>query len=966
VAVKRTALLALLAPALLALPTARAAAGGFGFLPGTEGFEMIARAEGGAPDTVAGSHPYALTARVALNLTESPGEPGVPYPDGDLRDLHLELPPGLIANPAALPRCGLSDFLTPRSSPFEESRAGESCPDATQVGTVEIHAGLDGGTTRRFGVFNLAPPPGVPAQLGLAPFGEPIVLTSRVHFDPAGRYAPTLDTVNFPQSIHAYRLDLALWGTPWGASHDGERGDCLNETEPVFPWAKCSVGPPWMGHRPRAYLSMPTACEGPLVFRARATSWQQPGEAAAESSSPTGLGGCAELRFEPHPVAQLNDSKASSSSGFFFGLLNVDEGLTNPALRVASQARRAVVTLPEGATVNPSVGAGLGVCAPSQYAAETAFSPQGAGCPNASKIGDFTVETPLFEGQLEGAIYLAQPDDPTTRAAGAENPFDTLLAVYLVTRSPQRGILVKVAGKIVADPATGRLTATFDDLPQLPYEELAVHFRSGQRAPLVTPLGCGPAVTRIELTPWAAGAPVAHTTTASPIDSGIEGGPCPAGGTPPFSPGVVAGGVNSNVGSYTPYFVHLIRKDTEQEITSYSMVLPRGITAKLAGIPFCPDAAIAAARGMRGEEELAHPSCPAASRIGHTLTGYGVGAALTYAQGDVYLAGPYHGRPLSVVTIDAATVGPFDLGTIVIRSAFEVDPITAQLRIDSRASDAIPHIIAGIPLRLRDIRVYMDRPEFTRNPTSCEPSQLVSTLTGSGARYDDPSDDSSAIVSEHFQLLNCTAIGFKPKLGLRLRGGSRRGAYPALRAVFAARPGDANLERIGVTMPHSEFLAQNHIRTVCTREQFAVEACPSGSVYGSAVAYTPLFDEPLRGPVYLRSSSHRLPDLVASLRSGAIQIVLAGKIGPAKHGIRAFFGGLPDAPIDRFVMRMRGGHRGLLVNSTNICVNPPLATVKALGQNSRGAIFRSRLRGQCRKTKHRGRHGRHHGKGGGR
>jgi hypothetical protein len=248
----------------------------------------------------------------------------------------------------------------------------------------------------------------------------------------------------------------------------------------------------------------------------------------------------------------------------------------------------------------------------------------------------------------------------------------------------------------------------------------------------------------------------------------------------------------------------------------------------------------------------------------------------------------------------------------------------------------------------------MDRPQFTRNPSSCEPSQLISTLTGSGARFGDPTDDSVATVSKPFQLLNCLTLGFRPKLGLRLRGGSRRGDYPSLRATFASRGSrDASLKRIAVTMPHSLFLAQNHIRAVCTREQFAADRCPAGSVYGRAVAYTPLFDEPLRGPIYLRSSSNRLPDLVASLYSGAIHIVLVGQIGPAKHGIRTLFDEVPDAPIDRFVMALRGGDRGLLVNSANICAAPPIASVKAVGQNNRGTVFTSRLRGQC-KAHHKG------------
>ena len=936
-------------------PAAFTTSSGFGFLPGSEGFAVSAVAEGGDAASVAGSHPYRLSLDLGLKLGgEFEGQPGAPFADGDLRNLRLGLPPGLVLNPAALPKCRQSDFHAPRTSPFEASRSGESCPDNTQIGTVEVKTSLGGGETRRFGVFNLVPPPGAAAEIGFAPYGAPIVLDVRLRQAADGSYALDLSAADFPQRLNLYGLELVLWGIPWAISHNGERGNCLNQLEPTFPWAKCSVGAPRF-FPPKAYLTLPGFCPDPLAFTVAANAWQQPAQVSASALNRDRESGdavqmqCAELGFESHPEALLTTSNASTASGFRFELQNEADGLLDPDLRAPSQVRDATVVLPEGVSINPSLGEGLGVCTPAQYAAESPFSLQGEACPNAAKIGELTVRTPLFDEWFEGAVYLAQPDDPATPAPGAENPFDSLVALYLVGKAPVRGVQVAVAGEIVPNPRTGRLTARFEGLPQLPYDDLEVSLRSGQRAPLISPPACGPHTTVTELVPWGGDVPFTRTETKTHVVAGIGAGPCPAG-TPPFAPGAVAGGVNSNVGSYTPYFVHLSREDTEQEITSYSVVLPKGITGKLAGIPYCPEAAIAAARVRRGTAESADPSCPAASQVGRTLTGYGVGPALTYAPGRIYLAGPYKGSPLSLVTVNSATVGPFDLGTIVIRSAFDVDPITAQLRIDSSASDPIPHILGGIPLHLRDVRIYIDRPEFTRNPTSCEPSQLESTLTGAGARFDDPSDDSSATVAVRFQLLNCLTLGFRPKLGLRLRGGTRRGDYPSLRATFAARPQDANLRRIAVTMPHALFLAQNHIRTVCTREQFAAERCPPGSVYGRAVARTPLFDGPLTGSVYLRSSDNELPDLVTSLRYEEVRIVLSGRIGPSeKGGIRAFFDELPDAPIERFTMILGGGRRGLLVNSLDICASPPRATIKGLAQNNLGRVFTSKLRGRCGK-----------------
>ncbi len=927
--------------AVAASPVGISNPGAAGLLPGAEGFAVAAVADGGAPSTLAGSHPYALDFEVSLD----PGE--------ELRDLRLDLPPGLLLNPAnavgAL--CPDSLFATPRTPAFGSSReSGESCPNQSQVGTVEaVEPG--GSELRRFGFFSLPPKAGKLARFGAAPWGEPVAFDAELRSDQSGAYF-SLVADEIPQGLGLEELNVSLWGSPWDETHNAERGDCLNEAAPEFGWSKCSVGDP-LNTKPLAFVSLPARCDDSLSFEAAVSSWQGSTESAIalnrdSGGDPVALTGCAQLKFDFEPESLLSTSKASSGSGYVFRFQNEDPGLTDPRARTRAPVKQFAIELPDGVTINPSLGAGLGTCAPSQLAAESAFNGQGAGCPNSSKIGVFRVSLPFYRDTLRGSIYLAQPDDPATQAHGAENPFDSLLAVYLIVKSADRGILIRIPGELTPDPGDGTLTATFDRLPQLPYSDLEVNFRSGQRAALVSPPRCGLAVTKATMTSWAEGAPQDISEIGSPIGAGAEDAPCPAG-TPPFSPGALAGGVNSNVGSYTPYYVKLSRRDTEQEITSYSLVMPKGITGKLAGVPFCPEAAIAAARQRRGFAETANPSCPAASQVGHTDTGYGVGQALTYAPGRIYLAGPYRGSPLSLVTINAATVGPFDLGAIVIRSAFDVDQRTAQLEIDSTASDPIPHILDGIPLHLREVRIHMDRFQFTHNPSSCEPSQLVSRLTGSGATFSNKADDSVASVSKHFQLLNCLTLGFKPKLGLRLRGPSRRGGFPSLRATFASRGArDSNLKKIEVEMPHSLFLAQNHIRTVCTKPQFQAERCPKGSIYGKAVARTLLFDEPLRGNVYLRSSDRKLPDLVADLRSGAIRIVAEGRIGPGKHGgILTFFDELPDAPLDSFTMTLGGGKHGLLQNSVNICANPPLATVSALGQNNVGARFSSVLRGQC-------------------
>jgi hypothetical protein len=921
----------------------QAASAQFGFAAGPEGFAVKARGEGETAAIQGGSHPVALTTTVNLNSgPESPGEPGVPFSEGDLRSLTLELPPGLIENPAAVPQCAQADFRTPRSSPFETSLSGESCPDKTQIGTVTVRSSFAGGSSRTFGVFNLVPPPGAPSELGFSPYGEPITFTPHVR-QVDGEYGLTLQSSDIPQLTSITGLTLDVWGAPWAIVHNYQRGNCLNEDEPAFGWAKCSVGPP-SANPAVAYLTLPTACQSSLAVTAVAESWGNPSQSSTRLAQLSNLSGCASSLFEPQAAGIVINSRAASPSGFDFDLAVDQSGFLERDKIAPSPTKKAVVALPNGLTINPSVGAGLGVCTPAQYAAETVSSLEGSACPNESKIGDFTVKTPLLPETIDGSLFLAKPYD---------NPFNSLIAIYLVAKSPQRGILVKVAGRVDPDPASGNLIATFDNLPQLPYTDLKVHFRESQRSPLATPEACGTYRTTTELHPWRDPSLTDRDNTTTTIAAGPGGGSCPVQPTP-FHPQAPAGSINSNAGSYTPFYLHLTRTDVEQEITSYSTVLPPGLTGKLAGIPHCSDAAIEAAKRRGGLEEAASPSCPAASQIGRTYSGFGVGQVLSYAPGGLYLAGPFHGSPFSIVAIDSATVGPFDLGVIVVRSAIKVDPRTAQVSIDSAGSDPIPHIIRGIPIHLRDVRVYIDRPGFTLNPTSCDPFTVTSTLNGSGQVFGDPGDDQAATATSPYQAFNCGAMNFKPRFSLKLRGGTKRGDYPSLRAEVKPHPGDANIAKATVTLPPSEFLAQNHIETICTPNQYAHANCPAGSVYGHARAFTPLLGQPLEGNVYLRTSTHELPDLVAALRGGGedIAIDLVGQIDSVGGGLRARFDVVPDAPVSKFVMKLRGGKHGLLVNSQSVCSEKRFAKTRFVGHNNLGVASKTALEARCSKRKH--------------
>jgi hypothetical protein len=913
----------------------------FEFLPGTEGFDAKIF-NGDQPETRAGSHPTELAFNVDFEGTGPSGENG-------LRDLGFEMPPGLFENPTALGQkyCSETEFKTPRSSPWETSLSGESCMDKAQIGTLTVRSTAGGPKVRTFGLFNLVPKRGEPARSGARPYGKPIVFVSSIR-QAAGEYGITLQATDIAEDLGISGLSVAIWGVPWGAANNEQRGNCLNEVEPAFGWAKCSVGPPsQFGSKRLAYLTLPTSCEEPMDFVVSADSWQQPAELSRGTSGKASLEGCDKLEFDPQATAQLSNPRASSPSGYAFDIKVDTSGITTPICVhgptfatgcAPTPVRKAAVTLPAGVSINPSVGAGLSVCSRAQYEmGETPSSPFGAGCPSESKIGDFSVASPIVAGPIAGAIYLAAPYD---------NPFGSLLAVYLVAKSIPRGILVKVAGELEPDPLTGSLRATFDALPQLPYSELSIRFREGQRSPLATPPACGPISTEADFTPWRNPNALEHVSLPAAIVAGVGGGPCPSG-LAPFAPQAKGGSLNSRTGAYTPFYLRLSRTVAEQEIVSYSATFPPGLLGKIAGVPYCSEAAIEAARRNSGAAERDRPSCPAASLIGRTYSGYGVGSVLAYAPGNLYLAGPYRGSSFSVVAIDSALVGPFDLGVVIVRSAVRIDPVTAQASIDATGTDPIPHIIDGIPIHLRDIRAYIDRPSFTVNPTSCEKFTVSSAMNGAGLRFGDRSDDTLATATAPFQAFDCGSLGFRPRIGLRMNGAIRRGAHSSLRVVVRPRPGEANIRSAQVTLPPSLFLEQGNIKTICTKVQFAAHNCPPGSVYGHVRAFTPLLGAPMEGPAYLRASSHTLPDLVFALRGQGIEVDVAGRIDSSRGGIRGSFPTIPDAPVSKFVLALKAGKRGVLVNAENLCRKRQLAIAKLIGHANRGWRLHPELRAQC-------------------
>lgn len=912
----------------VAAPSARAE---FGF----HDLDVTFTGRDGEPPMQAGSHPLTMTTSFKVNSIEN--EDGI-FADGAVKDQFFEQPPGFAGNPTAVPRCTNLDFL----------KGPSGCPDSAAIG--EIVVTLGGGglpplDSEPFPVYLLERPPGVAAKIGFWATNT-VSLTIDVGVNPKPPYNVVASSRNTPQILEVFGASLTLWGNPAAAVHDARRGRCL-----LTPAAdSCSAGIPV-----KPFITLPRSCTGPLVTVFRATSWPVPGldpgrlfEGTAETHddsippSPLGTTGCSRLHFAPHTSAQPTTDHASSPTGLDFTLEVNDEGLLDPNGTAHSDIKKTVVTLPEGMTVNPSVAEGLITCSLAQLDAETVSSAPGEGCPEASKVGTVEVETPVLEGTiLKGQVFVAQQDDPA--APGKENPFDSLIAIYLVIKDPDLGIVVKQAGKVEPNPRTGQLVSTFDDIPQFPLGQVRFRFREGGRSPLISPPRCGNYSTKAEFTPWADPAKTVIATSDFQITRGVAGGPCPSPGTPPFVPGFEAGTIDSSAGSYSPFYMRITRRDGDQDITRFSSTLPPGLVGKLAGVGRCPDAAIAAAAARTGRAELAAPSCPADSRIGRVLGGAGVGSQLTYVPGSLYLAGPYKGAPLSVVAIVPAVAGPFDAGTVVVRVALDLDPRTAQVEVDGAASDPIPHILKGLPLKVRDLRVYVDRREFILNPTSCDPSTVRARVWGGGLDLFSVVDDAPFAVAAPFQAANCSDLAYEPRLSMRLKGGTGRGGHPALRAVFKPRPGDANTARTVVRLPRSAFLDQGHIRTICTRVQFAADACPKGAAYGQVTAFSPLLDEPLRGPAYLRSSDNELPDLVFDLH-GLVDIEASARIDSVKGGIRATFGAIPDAPITKVVIDMQGGKKGLIVNSRDLCAGRARAGVRLTAHNGKQRRLRPLVR----------------------
>lgn len=869
--------------------------------------------------TQAGGHPYAVSTTIDINTKNDPAN-GDPWPDEPMKDVLVDAPPGLIGNPTALAQCSL-DELTNHDGPL--------CSPASQVGIASVNLV----TFCVFGtclpsvldepVFSMVPPPNVPARFGFIVAGSVVTLDAELRS--GSDYGLSVNVKNVNAALPILGTALTFWGVPAAAVHTTQR-HCPGGGEDAV---GCAAGVP-----PKAFLTLPTSCSGPQTTMLRTDSWFHPGDfvtasfvshlTPAEGGAPQGATGCDQVPFDPTLEAKPDSAASPGVSGWTFDLRIPQDDITDPDAIAQSHLKKASVTLPKGVRVSPSAADGLDACSPAQIDLSSASDPT---CPDASKVGTITIDTPLLDDQLTGSIFLAKPKD---------NPSNSLVAIYLVAKGP--GLIVKLPGSVALDPSTGQLSATFDNNPQLPFSHLHLEFFGGPRAALSNPPRCGTYTTTADLESWSGKTvPVSDSFTTS---HNGHGAPCPpVQFKPEFSAGTMtANGQVPAGGSSSSFVLNLSRTDDDEELSALQAVdLPDGLLAKIGSVPLCAAAAVTA--GTCGEE----------SRIGTVTTAAGPGPNPFAVKGRVYLGGPLDGAPFSLSIVVPAIAGPFDLGTVVITSALFVDPTTAKVKIKT---DPLPTVLEGIPLQVKWISVLIDRPGFFVNPTSCNPKTIGATAVSTAGTV--------AQLSSRFKVNDCASLPLSPKLKLTIgsKGHTKKGASTPFTTTLTQRPGEAGLKSVSVTLPSPLNARLPVVNDACTQAEFDAGNCGNDARAGSATAVTPLLSEPLKGSAYfVKNPGGGLPNLVIALR-GQVTFNLVGKVKiPQGKLLRTDFDAIPDVPITKFTLKLVSGKNGPLGVAENLCTPKSKRQVAKLafrGQNGKLVTTNQRLKVKgCKKRSRR-------------
>jgi len=908
-----------------------------------------------APFTTASAHPYEAATQIRWNSVSTNLEgSAITWPTEPVKDVLVELPPGFLGNLAELPQCSIDELV---GAP--DDAASSLCPSETQVGELIPESApitVFGFGLLRYPIYNMVPPTHAPARLAVN-IGNTVVVFDAV-IRSGDDYGITLVSRNTPQGLAITGADFNVWGVPASSDYDQWR-TCPIVGTPLQSGSPC---PSSLAEFP--ILRNPSACTASgtgLITAVHSSSWFNPGRFTADGrpdlsdsdwrsasfeshdpaafpapmeawGDPQGPTGCGSVPFTPTVDVSVGSSRADSPTGLAFDL-SVPQDWTDPDGREQSDLKRAVVTLPEGMTVNPSSAGGLEACTSAQIDLDGQNTKPS--CPQASKLGAVEIDTPLLDEPLTGGVYLAKQGD---------NPFDSLIALYIVAEGP--GTVIKIPGRVVLDQQTGRLQTAFDDNPQLPFSRLRVEFKGGSRAPLVTPRTCGSYDVVTKLAPWARPSNVLTFTDTFDVVAGPDGSACVGAlGARPFAPSLEAGVADAKAGSSSPFALRLMRGDGEQEFDSLAVHTPPGLTAAIKEVTQCSSSDAGA--GM----------CPASSRIGGAVVGAGAGPSPYYVRsGDVFLTGPYKGGPFGLAIEVPAVAGPFDLGVVNVRSRIDVDPETAELTV---TSDPLPQMLKGIPLKVKDVRVLVDRPGMVRAPTNCEPMGLQATVRGSDGAFARPSN--------RFQVDGCGRLGLSPKLRMRAVGRSRMasGGHPALHTRLVQPAGQANIKRVKVTLPKALALDPgnaNNEGLLCPYEAGLAANCPASSRIGSVTAISPLLNRPLRGPVYFVQGKRRHPVTGNLIRTfptllikldGEVELTVRAHSNVVKGRLVTTFPAVPDAAVSRFDLRLNGGKRkGILVvtGRRSLCRGRQAAALAVRGHNDRLTRQTVKLVRPCVKT----------------
>jgi hypothetical protein len=819
--------------------------------------------------TEAGAHPD-VTTNFTLNTSTRNGTAG------DLRDLHFDLPAGLVGSAAHMPTCPIAAA--------ERFR----CPSDTIVGIAAAAVNRSGLTlTLTTPVYNIKPLTGEPAAFEFTASFFPIRLDTSVRSD--GEYNVEVKASVLTQFGLVMRSSVTIWGVP--ADHNGPG--------PIAFAGEAASVPPLGGPNPVdprvALLTNPTQCSTALEAGLAVDSWENPG-AWQTAQAPMGtLTGCERLPFSASFSMLPDTLKAGAPAGYTFDL-NVPQN-ENPDAVSTPAVKDVRLTMPEGVALSPSAANGLVACSDGQFALH---SGKPGACPYASQIGTVEVKTPALAETLTGRVFLGEPECLPCTPGDAQNGHMVRLFVQILSAG-ESPIVVKLEGRGSIDQQTGRLTTTFENNPQVPFGEFKLALAGGRRAPLSNPRTCGPAGSgvgaagsNLDLTPWSTPfTPDVNATSSFEIDEGCFGAQ--------FAPIFTAGTTTVQPAAFGTFTMSIGRNDSDEYLGGVQLTMPPGLLGRLSSVPPC------------GEPQAAEGTCDAASLIGHAqaLVGPGNGPLLVEG-GQVFLTTGYAGAPFGLSIVVPAKAGPYVLsgthgrGTIVVRATINVDRHSGQVIVNS---EPLPSTVDGIPLQIRAINVTIDRSGFIFNPTNCEPLAVGGVVSST--------QGASAAVSTPFQIANCALLAFKPVFTASAAGRTSRAGGASLDVKIAYPKGaQANIHTVKVALPKQLPARLSTIQQACPAETFNANpaSCPAGSDVGTAVASTPILSVPVSGPAYLVShGGAAFPDLVVILQGEGIRVDLIGNVNIAKNGVTSStFRNVPDVPISSFELRLpQGPHSAL-------------------------------------------------------